>query len=76
MPKTSVYLPGDLSAAVKASGVPLAELVRRGLGVEGADVQTARQAAAEALDAVRDELAGMVERAVRSALHDAQGGSW
>ena len=31
--RTSVYLSDELKAAVKASGVPLAELVRRGLGV-------------------------------------------
>jgi hypothetical protein len=30
--RTSVYLDDDLHAAVKASGVPLAELIRRGLG--------------------------------------------
>jgi hypothetical protein len=30
--RTSVYLDEDLQAAVKASGVPLAELIRRGLG--------------------------------------------
>jgi hypothetical protein len=29
--RSSVYLSDDLAAAVKASGVPLAELVRRGL---------------------------------------------
>jgi hypothetical protein len=29
--RTSVYLTDELAAAVKASGVPLAELVRRGL---------------------------------------------
>jgi hypothetical protein len=29
--RTSVYLDDDLHAAVKASGIPLAELVRRGL---------------------------------------------
>jgi hypothetical protein len=29
--RSSVYLADDLAAAVKASGVPLAELVRRGL---------------------------------------------
>lgn len=32
MGKTSVYLNRDLTAAWKASGLPLAELVRRGLG--------------------------------------------
>jgi hypothetical protein len=29
--KTSVYLPDDVAARAKASGVPLGELVRRGL---------------------------------------------
>jgi hypothetical protein len=29
--RTSVYLSDDLAAAVEASGVPLAELIRRGL---------------------------------------------
>ena len=28
--RTSVYLTADLAKAVKASGVPLAELIRRG----------------------------------------------
>lgn len=31
--RTSVYLSDDLEAAVKTSGVPLAELIRRGLSV-------------------------------------------
>lgn len=37
--RTSIYLADDLGAAVKASGVPLAELIRRGLaaGTEEAD---------------------------------------
>lgn len=30
--RTSVYLSDDLAAAVAGSGVPLAELIRRGLG--------------------------------------------
>jgi hypothetical protein len=34
--RTSVYLDDDVQAAVKASGVPLAELVRRGLGTAAA----------------------------------------
>ena len=41
---TSIYLDDDLHAAVKASGVPLAELIRRGLtagaGTASADRQT------------------------------------
>ncbi len=32
--RSSVYLADDLAAAVKASGQPLAELIRRGLGGE------------------------------------------
>ncbi|MGH3222258.1 MAG: hypothetical protein ACRDPY_26790 [Streptosporangiaceae bacterium] len=32
--KTSVYLADDVAAAAKASGVPLGELVRRGLAAE------------------------------------------
>jgi hypothetical protein len=31
--RTSIYLSDDLAAAVEASGVPLAELIRRGLKV-------------------------------------------
>jgi hypothetical protein len=34
--RTSVYLDDDLHAAVKASDVPLAELVRRGLAASSA----------------------------------------
>jgi hypothetical protein len=36
--RTSVYLAADLAAAVKASGQPLAELVRRGLAAGTAEV--------------------------------------
>lgn len=36
--RTSVYLAADLAAAVKACGVPLAELVRRGLTASTAEV--------------------------------------
>lgn len=32
--KTSVYLSEELSAQVEASGVPLAELIRRGLAAD------------------------------------------
>lgn len=32
--RTSVYLSDKIEAAVKASGVPLAELVKRGLGTQ------------------------------------------
>ena len=36
--RTSVYLDDSLQAAVKASGVPLAELIRRGLAASTAAV--------------------------------------
>jgi hypothetical protein len=36
--RTSVYLDDGLQAAVKASGIPLAELIRRGLTVGTAEV--------------------------------------
>jgi hypothetical protein len=39
--RTSVYLDDDLHAAVKASGVPLAELIRRGLTASTTDAQQA-----------------------------------
>jgi hypothetical protein len=35
--RTCVYLTADLAAAVKASGTPLAELIRRGLVVRAAE---------------------------------------
>ena len=35
MGKTSVYLSDELAEAVRASGLPLAELIRRGLDVSG-----------------------------------------
>ena len=67
--KTSIYLSADLAAAVKASGVPLAELIRRGLGVSGpVDADTLRLVLTDVLGsdietrvrtAVREELAGM-----------------
>ncbi|MGH3304619.1 MAG: hypothetical protein ACRDOK_23660 [Streptosporangiaceae bacterium] len=49
--RTSVYLSDDLAAAVTGSGIPLGELIRRGLGARPetpgeieAKVTTARQA--------------------------------
>jgi hypothetical protein len=38
--RTSVYLDDDLQAAVKASGTPLAELIRRGLGANTANAES------------------------------------
>ena len=38
--RTSVYLDDDLHAAAKASGVPLAELIRHGLTAEPAAAAT------------------------------------
>ena len=58
--KTSVWLSDDLEAAWRASGLPLAELVRRGLGLEAAggpvDEPTLRRAVREI---VREEMAGL-----------------
>ena len=57
--RTSVYLTDELEAAWKASGVPLGELVRRGLG-ERAPEQAAAAGAAEAVrDEIRAALAGL-----------------
>jgi hypothetical protein len=44
--RTSVYLAADLAAAVKASGVPLAEPVRRGLAASTAAEPVVQTAAA------------------------------
>lgn len=69
--KTSVYLTDDLAAAVAASGVGIGELVRRGLNWEAV---TIRQAAAEAVEQVSDELDKRIDRAVERALRKMQGG--
>jgi hypothetical protein len=50
--KTSVYLTDDLAESVKASGVPLAELIRRGLSASTPDPLEDRLAAV-----IRDEFA-------------------
>jgi hypothetical protein len=45
--RTSVYLSDELSDAVKASGIPPAELIRRGLGISEPglpEVENMRQA--------------------------------
>ena len=55
-----MWLSDDLEAAWRASRLPLAELVRRGLGMEAAgspvDEPTLRRAVREI---IRDELAGL-----------------
>src|SRR5579859_3105238 len=74
--KTSVYLSDDLAEAVRASGVPLRELVRRGLGERAPELT----AAAVAVEAVRDDLdrvaralaAGAAAEAVTGALDGAE----
>lgn len=48
--RTRVYLAADLAASVKASGVPLAELVRRGLAACTAPAQAGAQTAADRSD--------------------------
>lgn len=52
--RTSVYLGADLAAAVKASGQPLVELIRRGLTAGTAEVaqQSARVPAISSLSAI------------------------
>jgi hypothetical protein len=59
-----------------AGGLPLREIIRRGIGAESPDAALARKAAEEALDAVRGELREMVDAAVQRAMAKAQGGSW
>jgi hypothetical protein len=83
--RTSIYLDDDLHAAWKASGVPGAEVFRRGLGArlpEEVAAVRAVEAGAEAARVehreLRDEIAVDVREAVRdevrSALRDLQGG--
>jgi hypothetical protein len=78
--RTSVYLSDDLDAAVKASGVALGELVRRGLSAWTPEEAAARLAGAAAAEAVREDqrldLREIVRDEIRSALSDVQGGSW
>jgi len=35
--KTSIYLSDELAARIKASGIPPAELIRRGLDIPGSE---------------------------------------
>jgi hypothetical protein len=71
--RTSVYLSGDLAAAVKAAGVPLAELVRRGLEARSPEEAAAELAAGRAVESVRpwllEDFAVAAARAVSGA-HD------
>ncbi len=76
MPKTSVYLPDELAAAVKASGVPMAELIRRGLAAESPCVAAGRTGAREAAEALLGEQRETIREAVRAALRDMQGGGF
>src|SRR5690348_3929804 len=67
--KTSVYLADDVAAKAKASGIPLGELVRRGLEAgepESLEAVAGRLEAAmrQAVEAVQEE----VRRAVREEL--------
>jgi hypothetical protein len=67
--KTSVTLPGDLHATWKAAGLPLAEVIRRGLDGTG---DTARHAATEArLAQVEARLAQLEARAARPSVFTA-----
>lgn len=66
--KTSVYLSDGLSDRVKASGVPLAVLVERGLEWQPEPPVSAREVAEETAEAMLSRM--------RNVLRDAQGGSW
>ena len=58
--RTSVYLSDELAAMWRASGVPLAEVIRRGLSAGGpVDEATLRRV-------IREELAGLPVAADRS----------
>ena len=58
--RTSVYLSDELAAMWRASGVPLAELIRRGLSAGGpVDEVTLRRV-------LREELAGLPSAACRA----------
>ena len=58
--RTSIYLSGDLAAMWRASGLPAAEIFRRGLAAGGpVDEVTLRQV-------IREELAGLSVAADRA----------
>jgi hypothetical protein len=60
--RTSVYFTDDLAAAVGASGVPLAELIRRGLGTQPETPGEIRAKAAKARQAHEPAAAITAER--------------
>lgn len=62
MPKTSVWLADDVKAAAKDSGVPLGELVRRGLEAPPPDEGLARLAAEMAVLDIADRLGGALDK--------------
>jgi hypothetical protein len=74
--RTSVYLTDSLAEGVDASGLGLAEIVRRGLGATGHDEGVARDAAQRAAEAIAADLREIVRSEVKSALRDIQGGAW
>jgi hypothetical protein len=68
--KTSFYLSDEDDALLRetmATGVSLREIMRRGLGVEDPHLALARQAATEALEALRPEIEEWVGAAVQRA---------
>ena len=75
--KTSISLSDEDDRLLHAeldAGVPLRDIIRRGLGTERPDVALAREAAAAFYDAVGDELQDRIDRAVERALRKMQGG--
>jgi glutamyl-tRNA reductase len=70
--KTSVYLADELDAAVKASGVPLGEIVRRGLNERAPEEAAALAAATAVRDEIQASLEHLAERAVSRAVDEMQ----
>ena len=68
--KTSVYLSDELTAAVRACGVPLAEIVRRGMGAADPDEALVSAAASRAAAVIREDLASLMAEAAGMAARD------
>lgn len=81
--KTSISLSDEDDALLHeqlAAGVPLRDIIRRGLGVERPDVALAREAAQSAADAVREDIREMVRgvaaETVREMMRQSGGGGY
>lgn len=77
--KTSFYLSAEYDARVRAKiaeGVPLREIVRRGVETTNPDEVLAQRVAERVLETLGGELQDRIDRAVERALAKRQGGSW